>query len=59
VKLEVTYKPISELDERIAKDPGAHEAAIAREMFSGRAAEGPIANTLFPTWNPKSLRDAL
>ncbi|KAG8696798.1 hypothetical protein FRC09_008252 [Ceratobasidium sp. 395] len=59
VKLEVTYKPISELDNRIAQDPSDHEAAIAREMFSGRAAQGPIANSLFPDWNPKSIRDVI
>ncbi|KAG8796501.1 hypothetical protein FRC12_021134 [Ceratobasidium sp. 428] len=59
VKLEVTYKPISELDNRIAQDPLDHEAAIAREMFSGRAAQGPVANSLFPDWNPKSIRDVI
>ncbi|KAF8596544.1 NAD(P)-binding protein [Ceratobasidium sp. AG-I] len=59
VKLEVSYMPISELDERIVRDPADHEAAIGREMFSGRAATGPVANSLFPDWNPKSLRDAI
>ncbi|KAG8716550.1 hypothetical protein FRC08_009278 [Ceratobasidium sp. 394] len=59
VKLERTYKPISELDDRIAKDPTDHEAAIAREMFSGRAAQGPVANSLYPEWNPKSVKDAI
>ncbi|CAE6415134.1 unnamed protein product [Rhizoctonia solani] len=59
VKLNVSYKPISELDERILRDPSDHEAAIGREMFSGRAAEGTAANLLFPGWNPKSLEDAI
>ncbi|KAG9124974.1 hypothetical protein FRC07_009496 [Ceratobasidium sp. 392] len=59
VKLEVTYKPISELDERITRDPSDHEAAIAREMFSGRAAQGPLANDLFPGWNPKLVKDTI
>ncbi|KAG9094244.1 hypothetical protein FS749_012830 [Ceratobasidium sp. UAMH 11750] len=59
VKLERTHKPISELDDRIAKDPTDHEAAIAREMFSGRAAQGPVANGLYPEWSPKSVEDAI
>ncbi|KAH7325316.1 hypothetical protein B0J17DRAFT_723085 [Rhizoctonia solani] len=59
MKLDVSYKPISELDDRILRDPSDHEAAIGREMFSGRAAEGGTANSLFPGWNPKSLEDAI
>ena len=59
VKLDVTYKPIEELDARIANDPNDHEAAIGREMFSGRASEGPLANSLYPNWNPTPLEDAI
>ncbi|CAE6473919.1 unnamed protein product [Rhizoctonia solani] len=59
VKLEVSYKPISELDDRVSRDPSDHEAATGREMFSGRAVEGPTSNSLFPDWNPKSLEEAI
>ncbi|QRV75646.1 NmrA-like family domain-containing protein 1 [Ceratobasidium sp. AG-Ba] len=59
VKLEVTYKPLAELDEKAARDPSDHGASIGREMFSGRAAKGPLANELFPNWNPKSLLEAI
>ncbi|KAJ1300081.1 hypothetical protein OPQ81_002563 [Rhizoctonia solani] len=59
VKLNVSYKPISELDDRVSRDSSDHEAAIGREMFSGRAAEGPTSNSLFPDWNPKSLEEAI
>ncbi|KAG8748979.1 hypothetical protein FRC11_011689, partial [Ceratobasidium sp. 423] len=59
VKLDVSYKPISELDDRVSRNPSDHEAATGREMFSGRAAEGPISNSLFPGWNPKTLEEAI
>ncbi|KEP47330.1 putative phenylcoumaran benzylic ether reductase-like protein [Rhizoctonia solani 123E] len=59
VKLDVAYKSISELDERVSQDPSDHGAAIGREMFSGRAAEGPTSNSLFPGWKPKSLEEAI
>ncbi|QRV75645.1 phenylcoumaran benzylic ether reductase-like protein [Ceratobasidium sp. AG-Ba] len=59
VKLEVTYKPFADLDKRIAEDPSDHEVAIGREMFSDRAAKGPLANELFPNWSPKSLQEAI
>ncbi|CAE6542777.1 unnamed protein product [Rhizoctonia solani] len=59
VKLDVKYRPISELHKRISQDPSDHEAAIGREMFSGRAAEGPISSSLFLGWNPKSLEKAI
>ncbi|CAE7175966.1 unnamed protein product [Rhizoctonia solani] len=59
VKLGVAYKPISELHDRVSRDPTDHEAAIGREMFSGRAAEGPTSNSLYPSWNPKRLEEAI
>ncbi|CEL56001.1 Isoflavone reductase homolog A622 OS=Nicotiana tabacum PE=2 SV=1 [Rhizoctonia solani AG-1 IB] len=59
VKLDVSYRSISELNDRVSRDPSDHEAAIAREMFSGRAAEGPTSNSLFPGWKPKSLEEAI
>ncbi|CAE6466029.1 unnamed protein product [Rhizoctonia solani] len=59
VKLDVFYKLVSELDDRISRNQSDHEAAIGREMFSGRAAEGPTSNSLFPDWKPKSLEEAI
>ncbi|QRW18512.1 hypothetical protein RhiXN_03436 [Rhizoctonia solani] len=46
VKRDVSYKPTSEPDNTISRDPSDHAAAIGREVFSGRASEGPISSSL-------------
>jgi len=57
-KLEVTYIPVSELDERIAANP--HDfPSLLHKLF---ATNGPFTRTdnhLYPDWNPSSVYDNL
>ncbi|KAF8608914.1 NAD(P)-binding protein [Ceratobasidium sp. AG-I] len=58
-KLKVTYKPLEELDERVASNAGDISAAITRELFSGRAHFKKVANGLYPDWNPRGVGAAI
>ena len=55
-RLEVTYIPVSDLDERLAANP--QEVAAALHKFL--ATVGPFLQTdndLYPDWNPTSVLD--
>ncbi|CAE6536366.1 unnamed protein product [Rhizoctonia solani] len=59
-KLQVTYKPIQELHDRVAANPGDVLAAVMRETASGRSrAPEPLSNDLYPGWNPKPITSVL
>lgn len=58
-KLKVTYKPLEELDARVASNAGDISAAITRELFSGRAHFKKVANGFYPDWNPKGIEAAI
>jgi hypothetical protein len=50
------YKPLAELDDRVARDSGDLVAAITRELFSGKARLKNLSNGLYPNWSPKDVK---
>ncbi|KAI0300695.1 NAD-binding protein [Multifurca ochricompacta] len=58
-KLEVTYVPVSELDARLATNPGDGFAFLHKLWTSGPAPQKENDNHLYPDWNPSSLLDNL
>jgi hypothetical protein len=57
-KLQVTYIPITEIDARIAANPGDFTSILHKFW----ATDGPFQRTdnrLYPDWNPSSVIDNL
>ena len=55
-KLEVTYIPVSELEARLAANPGDFHSVLNK----GWATTGPFQRTdnhLYPDWNPSAVID--
>ncbi|KAH7338085.1 NAD-P-binding protein [Rhizoctonia solani] len=59
-KLQVTYRPIQELHDRLTANPGDVLSAVMRETASGRSrVPEPLSNDLYPGWNPKPIASVL
>ncbi|QRV78369.1 NmrA-like family domain-containing protein 1 [Ceratobasidium sp. AG-Ba] len=55
-KLEITHRPVQELHDRLAANPGDVLGAVLRESALGRSrVPEPLSNDLFPGWNPKPV----
>jgi hypothetical protein len=57
-KVEVTYMPVSELDERLASNPQDFVAYV-HKMYATADGHWETDNHLYPGWNPSSVVDAI
>ncbi|VDB88590.1 unnamed protein product [Peniophora sp. CBMAI 1063] len=56
VKLQVSYTPIEELEERLRKDPNDVVSICHLGWATGKGTVGsPLDNESFPNWNPKAV----
>jgi hypothetical protein len=55
-KLEITYIPIAELEERIAADPNDVSAYLHKMWATAEPIRG-VDNHLYPDWNPSPVLD--
>ncbi|KAJ1301054.1 hypothetical protein OPQ81_003472 [Rhizoctonia solani] len=58
-KLQVDYRPMKELDDRIEADKDGFLAPILKELYSGGVEVGGKDNSLYPDWEPESLEAIL
>lgn len=58
-KLQVEYRPIKELDERLAANPGDLFALISKLWALGLAHFTETGNKFVPDWKPATLEDVL
>jgi hypothetical protein len=57
-KLEITYIPVSELDARLAANPGDFPSFLHKTWATAGPFQG-TDNHLYPEWNPSSAIDTL
>ena len=57
--MEVTYLPISELDARLASNPGDFLAFLHKIWATGDGTWEKSDNSLYPDWNPSPVIDGL
>ncbi|CAE6457512.1 unnamed protein product [Rhizoctonia solani] len=58
-KLQVDYRPLKELDDRIQADKNDILAFVLRKLFSGAIEVGGEDNSLYSDWKPESLEAIL
>ncbi|KAF8597092.1 NAD(P)-binding protein [Ceratobasidium sp. AG-I] len=58
-KLEVEYKPLKELEERIKANPGDFLAVLLHGWYSGQTELRPLNNDLYPEWKPNHVESVL
>ncbi|KAG9120929.1 hypothetical protein FRC07_003336 [Ceratobasidium sp. 392] len=59
-KLQVDYRPVKELEDRIKADKNDFLAVLLKEWSSGRGAlSAPLSNNLYPGWKPVSVESVL
>ncbi|KAG9096511.1 hypothetical protein FRC06_008589 [Ceratobasidium sp. 370] len=59
-KLQIIYRPVQELHDRLAADPGDVLGTVLRESALGRSrVPEPLSNDLFPGWDPKPVSSVL
>ncbi|QRV93615.1 NmrA-like family domain-containing protein 1 [Ceratobasidium sp. AG-Ba] len=58
-KLEVEFRPVKELEERIEADPTDYLASVLAGWDTGEYHLQPIHNDLYPDWKPDSVESLL
>lgn len=58
-KLEVEYRPLKELDDRVKADVNDLLAVLLQEWSSGRGEIGGKDNGLYPGWKPEPIESVL
>ncbi|KAB5591507.1 hypothetical protein CTheo_5064 [Ceratobasidium theobromae] len=58
-KLEVEYRPLKEIDDRVKADPNDILAVLLQEWSSGRGEIGAKDNGLYPGWKPEAIESVL
>jgi hypothetical protein len=58
-KLQVEYRPLKELDDRVAADANDFLAVLLQEWASGHGQLKSLSNDLYPGWKPASVESIL
>ncbi|KAF8596574.1 NAD(P)-binding protein [Ceratobasidium sp. AG-I] len=58
-KLQVEYRPLSEIDDRVKADPADIWAVIIQVWSSGRGELKSLNNDLYPEWKPQTVESIL
>ncbi|CAE6443760.1 unnamed protein product [Rhizoctonia solani] len=58
-KLEVEYRPMEDLDNRLKADEDDFAAALLQEWSSGRGEIGGRDNGMYPEWKPDTIESVL
>jgi hypothetical protein len=58
-KLQVEYRPVKELDDRVAADANDFLAVLLQEWASGRGQLKGLSNEFYPEWKPAPVESVL